>query len=85
VNQYFASLDYVSPAAYSIFRYQSTSMVSGSSHQLTELEFFGTAVPEPGVAALFALGAAALSRKPPQKKGVIPLQPSRRHGWGTSQ
>ena len=62
VNQYFSGTDYLAPAAYSIFRYQSLSTVTpGDGHQLSELEFFGTkAVPEPGSLALLALGVAAL-------------------------
>ena len=62
VNQYFAGSDYLTPTAYSIFRYQSLSTVTPSDgHQLSELEFFGTkAVPEPGSLALLALGVAAL-------------------------
>jgi hypothetical protein len=65
VNQYSAGTDFAAPAAYSIFRFQSLSTV-GLTHSfnefaLSELEFFGTAVPvpEPGSLALFALGVAA--------------------------
>ncbi|CAN7299564.1 PEP-CTERM sorting domain-containing protein [Pseudoduganella sp. LjRoot289] len=53
--------DFSSNAAYSIFRYQATSVVGeGGMHQLNELEFFGTQVPEPGTLALSALGLIAL-------------------------
>lgn len=60
VNQYFAGSDFASPAAYSIFRYQSTATYNNSMHQISELEFFGNAVPEPGVPALLALGLATM-------------------------
>ncbi|WP_426191845.1 PEP-CTERM sorting domain-containing protein [Massilia sp. DWR3-1-1] len=61
VNQYLVGSDFAAPAAYSIFRYLSTATINGNaSHQLGELEFFGTAVPEPGVPALLGLGLAAM-------------------------
>jgi len=62
VNQYFVGTDFATPAAYSIFRYQTYSVISGDMHQLNELEFFGTEeakVPEPGSVALFGLGLLA--------------------------
>lgn len=65
VNHYFADVDYDLPAAYSIFRYQTYSVISGPYHQLGELEFFGVepvaaAVPEPGSVALLGLGMLAV-------------------------
>lgn len=60
VVQFFAGADYASPAAYSIFRYQS-NYTGTNMHQIGELEFFGTkAVPEPSVPALLGLGLIAL-------------------------
>ena len=35
--------DFATPAAYSYFRYYVSSQISGSSHQINELEFFGDA------------------------------------------
>ena len=64
VNQYSAGIDYATPAAYRTFRYQTLSTVyNGGLHQLGELEFFGTAVPEPASLSLFALGAVALAAR----------------------
>lgn len=66
VNQYNVGFDFAAPAAYRIFRYTSTSVVNQPMHQLAELEFFGTQVPEPGVPALFGLalvGLALMRRK----------------------
>ena len=66
VNEYTAGVDYVLPAAFSIFRYQSFSVVSAGNHQLAELEFFGKEyvetvdVPEPGSVALLGLGLLAV-------------------------
>lgn len=61
VNQYFVGADFAAPAAYSIFRYQSTNTFNNNAaHQLGELEFFGTAVPEPTAPALVALGLLAM-------------------------
>lgn len=61
VNQYNVGFDFAAPAAYRIFRYTSTSVVNQPMHQLAELEFFGTQVPEPGVPALFGLALAGLA------------------------
>ena len=36
-------VDYNTPSAYSYFRYYVSSVVSGSMHQINEIEFFGTA------------------------------------------
>jgi len=58
--QFFAGTDYTLPAAYSIFRYQSTSVVSESMHQLAELEFFGTPAQVPEPASLLLMGMGAL-------------------------
>ncbi len=60
--------DYNVNTAYSIFRYQSTSVVSGSAHQLGEIEFFGTKIPEPSTIAIFALGMIGLASRRLKKK-----------------
>ncbi len=39
--------DYATPSAYSYFRYYVTSVVSGSMHQINEIEYFGTADATP--------------------------------------
>jgi hypothetical protein len=59
---YTASLDTFAMGSYSIFRYEATSVVANGSHQINELEFFGTeaAVPEPSIIALFGLGLAGI-------------------------
>jgi len=62
VNQYVVGTDFAAPAAYSIFRYQTFSVVNYNLHQIGELEFFGTEaakLPEPGSVALFGLGLLA--------------------------
>lgn len=74
VNEYEAGVDYATPDAYKIFRYQSMSTVDEWSgmHQLAELEFFGTEpadVPEPAGVALLGLGALALAASRRRKRG----------------
>jgi len=63
VVQFSNNDDYNDNNAYSIFRYHSTSVVSGNSHQLGEIEFFGTKVPEPSTVAIFGLGLLALTSR----------------------
>ena len=74
VNEYSAGVDYALPAAFSIFRYQSFSVVKGGAHQLAELEFFGkefieeNEVPEPGGIALLGLGLLAVTAAAGRKR-----------------
>ena len=63
VVQFSNNDDYTVNTAYSIFRYQSTSVVAGSMHQLGEIEFFGTKIPEPSTIAIFALGLIGLASR----------------------
>ncbi|HBY84973.1 MAG TPA: PEP-CTERM sorting domain-containing protein [Colwellia sp.] len=63
VVQFSNNDDYNVNTAYSIFRYQSTSVVAGSMHQLGEIEFFGTKIPEPSTIAIFALGLIGLASR----------------------
>lgn len=61
--QFFAGIDYARPEAYSIFRYQSTSVVAYGAHQLAELEFFGKQVSEPASLMLMGLGALGFAAR----------------------
>lgn len=63
VVQFSNNDDYNVNTAYSIFRYQSTSVVAGSMHQLGEIEFFGTKIPEPSTIAIFALALIGLASR----------------------
>jgi hypothetical protein len=63
VVQFSNNNDYNITTAYSIFRYQSTSVVAGSQHQLGEIEFFGTKIPEPSTIAIFALSLIGLASR----------------------
>jgi len=51
------SEDFATPGSYSWLRYDSDSVVSGSNHQISEIEYFGTAVP-PAAGALLWDGTA---------------------------
>ena len=69
VNEYKLGTDFTSSQGYSIFRYQSQSVVAGSMHQLAELEFFGNKVPEPGILQLMALAMVGLGLSLRKKQG----------------
>ena len=52
----------VQTVAYSTFRYSVTESVGGTQHALNEIEYFGTAVPEPSSGVLLGLAGVILLR-----------------------
>jgi len=69
VLEFDSGTDFAVPAAYSTFRFQTTAtgMTTGARFQLSELEYFGTPVPEPSavllIGAVTALGASLRARR----------------------
>ena len=58
--QFDAGVDFATPAGYTSFRYLATSSVNDGNHAISELELFGTIVPEPATATLGLLSLAGL-------------------------